>query len=213
MSRCFQSPRRRDIADLETYNSVSRLCDEVGVMRGVVVEDEAWHSAQLECGKVGRAEKDVEMALLFPFAPNATSSSSSLPSGGDGECYFTTKYPTLPPQQRHRRTEQLDWRNMLSPSQHSPYTAEESLLDNHSGGEMTLKSSPSHRHAGSPISGYESLQDSDFADEDPYFHAPSLSPVMAAATTTHGSAADKSGEYEGLEGIYKFLQVCEEAKR
>lgn len=109
---------------------------------------------------------------------------------------------------------------MLSPSQHSRYTAEESVHDNYSGaslhdrhstGDMTLKSSPSHGHAGSPpISGYESLRYSDFADEDPYFHTPS-SPVMAA-TATHGSAG-KSGEYEGLEGIYKFLQICEEVKR
>ena len=94
---------------------------------------------------------------------------------------------------------------MLSPSQHSPFTAAESLHDNCSGKEMTLKSSPDLHARSSPISGYESLQDSDFASEDPYFHTPS-SPVKAA--TTH-----KSGEYEGLEGIYKFLQICEEVKR
>lgn len=218
---------RKDNADPGKYNSVSRLCDEVGVMRGVVVEDEAWHSAQDIHGKARRAEKDVEMALLFPFAPNATSSPSSLPpsDNSDGECYFTTSNPTLPQQQQQqrqrRRPQQLDWRNMLSPSHHSspPYTTAEDSLDDHYSAEekMTLKSSSlSHQHnAGSRISGYESIQDSDFAEEDPYFYNPSLlSPVMAApATTTHGAAADKSGEYEGLEGIYKFLQICEEVKR
>ena len=183
---------------------VSRLCDEAGVMRGVVVEDEGWHHTA-QVGTAGQAaEKDVEMALLFPFAPLATSpspSSSSLPSEGGGEFYFTN--PTLPKRQR-QRPEQLDWMNMLSPSQHSPYTAESLHDDNHSGEETTLKSPDLHARR-SPISGYESLRDSDFASEDPYFHSPS-SPVKAA--TTH-----KSGEYEGLEGIYKFLQICEEVKR
>lgn len=172
---------------------VSRLCDEVGVRRGVVVEDEGWHTALV--GQAGQAEKDVEMALLFPFALNAT---PSLPSEG-GEYYFTNAT------QRQRRPEQVNWRNMLSPSQQSQYTAE-SLHDNHSAEDRTLKSPD--RHAHSPISGYESLGDSDFASEDPYLHT--ASPVKAA--TTQGTRAE-SGEYEGLEGIYKFLQVCEEAKR
>ncbi len=174
---------------------VSRLCDEVGVRRGVVVEDEGWHAAQI--GKPGQAEKDVEMALLFPFAPNDT---PSLPSEGGGY-YFTD-----PSQRRRRRQpEYLDWRSMLSPSQRSQYTAQ-SLHDDYSVEDVTLKSRDLHAH--SPISGYESLQDSDFASEDPYLHTES--PVKTA--TTHRTRAE-SGEYEGLEGIYKFLQVCEEAKR
>ena len=172
---------------------VSRLCDEVGVRRGVVVEDEGWHTVQVE--KAGRADKDVEMALLFPFAPNTT---PSLPSEG-GEYYFTE-----PTQRRQRQSDQLDWRNMLSPSQHSQSTAE-SLHDNHSFEELTLKSPD--LHARSPISGYESLRESDFASEDPYLDT--ASQVKPAA---HGTGAE-IGEYEGLEGIYKFLQVCEEARR
>lgn len=172
---------------------VCRLCDEMAVRRGVVVEDEGWHTAQY--GKAtGQAEKDVEMALLFPFAPNAT---PSLPSEGGGY-YFTD-----PIRRQRQQPEQVDWRNMLSPSQHSQYSAE-SLHDNHSVEDVTLKSPDLHAH--SPISGYESLRDSDFASEDPYFHT--ASPVKTAAMReTDG------GEYEGLEGIYKFLQVCEEAKR
>ena len=160
---------------------VSRLCDEVGVRRGVVVEDEGWHTAQ--------AEKDVEMALLFPFAPNAT---PSLPSEG-GEYYFTK------PVQRKRQPEQLNWRNMLSPSQRSQCTAQSPVRGNHSVEEdVTLKSPP--------ISGYESLRESDFASEDPYF--PIASPV------THGARGEESaGEFEGVEGIYRFLRVCDEARR
>ena len=160
---------------------VSRLCDEVGVRRGVVVEDEGWHTAQ--------AEKDVEMALLFPFAPNAT---PSLPSEG-GEYYFTK------PMQRKRQPEQLNWRNMLSPSQRSQCTAQSPVRENHSVEEdVTLKSPP--------ISGYESLRESDFASEDPYF--------PAASPDTHKARGDESaGEFEGVEGIYRFLRVCDEARR
>ena len=175
---------------------VSRLCDEVGVRRGVVIEDEGWHTAQ--AGKTGQAEKDVEMALLFPFAPNST---SSLPSDG-GEYYFTR--PTAP--QRQRQPEQLDWRNMISPPQHSQCAAE-SWHDSHSAEELTLKSPDLHPHS-SPISGYESLRESDFASDDPYLPT-SSSPAHKGAA----AARAESGEYEGLEGIYKFLQVCEEASR
>ncbi|CAF9909623.1 hypothetical protein IMSHALPRED_008425 [Imshaugia aleurites] len=174
---------------------VSRLCDEVGVKRGVVVEDEAWHGGARSFGKAGRAEKDVEMALLFPFAPLGSPSSSSLPSVEGGEFYFSH-----PPQRQQRHPEQLDWRSMLSPSRHSQCTAE-SAPDGRSHDDAPLKSPDL------PTSGYESLRESDFASEDPYL--PTASPVQAAA---HGTR-DGSAEYEGLEGIYRFLQVCEEARR
>lgn len=173
---------------------VSRLCDEVGVKRGVAVEDEGWNTSEVE--KAARAEKDVEMALLFPFAPNDASSQSS-----EGEEYYFTNRA-----RREQRPEQLDWRNMLSPSQRSQ-CASESLQDSHSVFEdMTLKSPGLHPH--SPISGYESLRESDFASEDPYVQTAS----PARTGTTHRTRAG-GGDYEGLEGIYKFLQVCEEARR
>ena len=44
--------------------NVESLCDELGIMRGVVIEDEAW--AQNDSG-----DKDVQMALLFPFADDS----------------------------------------------------------------------------------------------------------------------------------------------
>lgn len=169
---------------------VSRLCDEAGVRRGTVVEDEGWHTAR--SGKSGQVEKDVEMALLFPWAPDGT---PSLPSEG-GECYFTDLA------QRQQKSEQVDWRNMFSPSQRSQYTME-SLQDNQSVESLTLKSPDLHAH--SPTSGYESLRESDFASEDPYFHT-------AFSAKAHRTRV-QSAEYEGLEGMYKFLQVCEESRR
>lgn len=182
---------------------VSRLCDEVGVRRGVIIEDEGWHTTH--AGKAGHAEKDVEMALLFPFAPNAT---PSLISEG-GEHYFTNS--TIQQPRQSRKQEQLDWRNMLSPSQQSRCSAESSVHENLSVEEPTLKSPDLHaRPRSPPISGYESLRESDFASEDPYFHT--ASPAKAVPPPMYEARA-QSEDFEGLEGIYKFLQVCEEARR
>ena len=201
---------------------VSRLCDEAGVRRGVVVEDEGWHTAQV--GKAGQAEKDVEMALLFPFAPS--SRTSSPPSEGGGY-YFTD--PNSPQRQRQRQPEQLNWRNMLSPSsQQSQCTAESILLPhknhNNSVQDTTSESPETLLHAPSPpISGYESLRESDFASEDPYLpttasssYPPVVKAAAAATARAHNNrarAAQSSDEFEGVEGIYKFLQVCDEARR
>ena len=185
---------------------VSRLCDEAGVRRGIVVEDEGWHyTAQV--GKAEKAaERDVEMALLFPFAPNATT--MSLPSEEGADYYF--RNPIQP--QRRQQPEQLDWQNMLSPSQQSQCTAKSAVHEHLSVQDDTTLESLDLLHAHSPpISGYESLRESDFASENPYF--PTAYSPARAATATRRPRAESVGSYEGLEGIYKFLQVCEEARR
>ena len=158
---------------------VSHLCDEVGVRRGIIVEDEAW-----------TAEKDVEMALLFPFAPTGSDTASSeLDVAGD---YFEPKALD----QGHQRDE-LEWRHMLSPSAHHSSRAASSHTC------PTIHSPP--RKINTP-SGYESLVESDFASDDPYHHT--LSPLKAPS---HGMT--QGTDYEGLEGIYKFLQECEDSRR
>ena len=45
---------------------VEGLCDEVGVRRGYVIEDEGW---VVNDGEEQKGDKDVRMALLFPYAP------------------------------------------------------------------------------------------------------------------------------------------------
>ena len=156
---------------------VSRLCDEVGVRRGLIVEDEAWN-----------IEKDVEMALLFPFAPMDGDDTKS--ESDDGRAYFESK-----PLKQSHQADDLEWRHMLSPAVHTPPRTES--LHIHS----TIYTPP--QKINTP-SGYESLRDSDFASEDPYYHL--SSPSVKASTTP-------SADFEGLEGIYKFLQECEESRR
>ena len=165
---------------------VSRLCDEVAVTRGVVVEDEAWHD-----------DKEVQMALLFPFAPAGAEEDEVLSEG-----YFTKRNndTMVFDEARHER---MQWQNMLPPSTTSSAKSLRSA-DYYVGGfeEGTLRS-PTQQHAVS-LSGYESL-------EDPYdwmSAPPSHSPYSGSKMSTGGSQ-----DYEGVEGIYKFLQVCDEARR
>lgn len=164
---------------------VSRLCDEVSVTRGVVVEDEAWHD-----------DKEVQMALLFPFAPAGAEEDEVLSEG-----YFAKRNndTAVFDEARHER---MQWQKMLPLSTISSAKNARSP-DCYEGGfeEGTLRSPT--QHTISP-SGYESL-------EDPYEWTsalPSHSPYSGSKMSVGGSQ-----DYEGVEGIYKFLQVCDEAKR
>ena len=169
--------------DAET---VSRLCDEVGIRRGLIQEDEGW-----------RQDKDAEMALLFPFAPSQATSNIS-----DEEYYPEAQNSKKKPQVSHVQ-EQVDWKNMLSPSEHT-ITASPRLST------MSINSADSYHHIREELphswldgpEGYESMRDSDYDENDilgPYSYGP--------------TPANRIGEYEGLEGIYKFLTECDSAKR
>ena len=167
--------------------------------RGIIVEDEAWND---------QSNKDVEMALLFPFAPSTSPSVMSEENDDDDDAarYFTYNNDNNQRGQKPvQQDDQLDWRNMLSPS-----TYPDSLHDNTSFDDFATLISPMMMpHSDSP-SGYESLRDSDFDPDDPYYRT--LSPLRAP------SSHDKRGgcgstEYEGVEGIYRFLQVCEDVRR
>lgn len=165
--------------DAET---VARLCEELGVFRGIVREDESWDH-----------DRDVEMALLFPFAPTSQSGSE----------YF-----------EHRATvdtviapEQVEWQAMMSPS----------------AGIDTPGSTLSYEDIGHPImtpaydsashSGYESMKESDFACHDPYLHNYSHSHHHRGARNPSSGigSQQQSHDFEGLEGIYRFLQECDDA--
>ena len=167
--------------DAET---VARLCEELGVFRGIVREDESWDH-----------DKDVEMALLFPFAPTNQSKS--------GSEYF-----------EHRATvdtviapEQLEWQAMMSLS----------------AGIDTPGSTLSYEDVGHPVmtpaydstsqSGYESMKESDFADHDPYLHyrAHSHHHQGVRDSSSGLDSQQQSHDFKGLEGIYRFLQECDNA--
>lgn len=165
---------------------VSRLCDEAGVRRGIIREDEAWDH-----------DRDVEMALLFPFVSTGTSKGVKEISEDDGICF--TREPPTP--------EQLDWRHMMSPHEFLPSIQSSVSSD-------PFKSPPSAGYrrpirSFKSLSGYESLRDSDFADDDPYVHGEGI--VASLAGNQHDGVGSEG--YEGLQGVFRFLRECEEARR
>jgi len=89
-------------------DTVSRLCDEIGIRSGVIREDEAWTTS-----------KEGRMALLFPFAPSVDPSDHESDAGQ----YFEQR-PVV------------DWQGMMSPSAqsggriHSPhYSVNEAMSE------------------------------------------------------------------------------------
>ncbi len=165
---------------------VESLCDEVGVRRGVVREDEGW-----------RGDKAVEMALLFPFASTADAMSDARGA------YFEQAAPK-------REPEKLDWRHMLSPSNHPSATAPSELSSVTPTFTELVNQDPVLTPLGSP-EGYESLRDSDFGSEDPRLG--DYDCRAEGARERCGSGRGGSEEFEGLEGIYRFLRECEHARR
>ena len=122
--------------DAET---VERLCDEVGVQRGIIRQDEKFYSSA-----------GTHMALIFPFAPTSEHTLSS-PGG-----------------------------SLRSQSGQDYEVIEENIIEN-------------------PwMEGYESM-DEVSEGESAYF----------TKATEHPSSSD----YEGLEGIYKFLEQCDKSRR
>jgi hypothetical protein len=152
-------------------HTVERLCDEVGVSRGIVRQDEDFDAS------IG-----ANVALLFPYAD------SRLPSEVSSDHSHAT------------RREVIDWKAMLSPTTVSPGFSKHSDagLDGYyedigaAVKDDTPWQSPS-------LEGYSSLGESE--NGDVYVHSNSQPPL---------SGEDVS-RYEGVEGIYRFLEECDGA--
>ncbi|KAF2189537.1 hypothetical protein K469DRAFT_625241 [Zopfia rhizophila CBS 207.26] len=145
--------------------SVETLCNELGIQRGVVHQDEDFDVF------VG-----TEIALLFPFAPSQTAS----------ECSFYEKSVS-------GRQQAIDWRNMMSPHALTPdeySTHSENGLDFEELGEPNPWISDPE--------GYESFHASDFEGSIVY---PEHNDVHTPL------------EYQGIEGIYRFMEQCESNRR
>ena len=173
--------------------------------RGIIVEDEAWNE---------KSDKDVEMALLFPFAPSTSPSvMSEDENDNDASRYFTFNNNNINNNQRtiekpamQQDQDPLDWRHMmLSPSTHPSSLQHDNTSFIADDDFATLKSPPLYSR--SP-SGYETLRDSDFDPDDPFLSSPLRAPL-----SSHDTYSGRSEEYEGVEGIYRFLRECEDVRR
>lgn len=168
--------------------SVTHLCDEVGIERGIVREDEAW-----------QLDRDSEMALLFPFAPGVEIQAPS----DDEAMLFSGQLPAAP-------SKEINWHQMMSPPR-----SVTSILSAASNDEVfdTLTEHRSlvdperqdNNYIHSAISGYGGLCGSDFASDDAYLSGQN-------GLLPRESSLDRSTAYEGLEVIYRFLRECEDAR-
>ncbi|EME87350.1 uncharacterized protein MYCFIDRAFT_212850 [Pseudocercospora fijiensis CIRAD86] len=146
---------------------VERLCEELNVQRGTVVQDEAFD-----------AFAGTEIALLFPFAP---SNESSLTSESDGAEFFETKKAVKP---------------------YDPYVI--SLDD-------MLSDDESARYSTQSDTGFEDV----LAIEDtqnPWLASPSLYQSVRTPSESYGSGHSPL-EYQGFEGIYRFIEELDSARR
>ena len=125
-----------------------------------------------------------QMALLFPFAPSKTPSER-----------------TYSPMAKTRKAvyEKLDWQDMMvSPKRKvSPSYSNHSEISHDHDEIMHVEDNPWQTG-----SDYSSLHESDKEEIGAYFRPTSVKLSAAAAS-----------DYEGLEGIYRFLEECERAKR
>lgn len=124
--------------------SVERLCDDVGVRRGVVGQDPDFD-----------ASPAVDVALRFPFAPDADCDTLTSPGGS-------------------LRTHQSG----SSSNVEDAFIVEE------------FEENPWRLSSGSELEGYESMSP----------------PIMSS------SGEHYSEDFEGLEGIYRFLEECDRAR-
>ncbi|KAF2717563.1 hypothetical protein K431DRAFT_315660 [Polychaeton citri CBS 116435] len=144
-------------------DTVCGICDELGIQRGTVVQDEAFDSFA-----------GVEMALLFPFAPNQSLSESS--------CH--SLYGLPPPYATNR-------------DNHEPDPV---LIDD------LLTSDPSRFSTASTLS-LDQMQVRSVSD--PFFSG------AESVGSSDSSEGDQDGplEYQGFEGIYRFIEQCNSASR
>jgi len=131
--------------DAET---IERLCDDVGVKRGVVGQDPDFD-----------ASPAVEVALRFPFAPDAGCEDTLTSPGGS-------------------------LRSRRSGSSSSSSHVEDAFI------VEEFEENPWRLSSGSELEGYESM-----------------SPPLMSSSGEHCSE-----DFEGLEGIYRFLEECDRAR-
>jgi hypothetical protein len=144
--------------------SVERLCEELGVQRGVVVQDEAFDFFA-----------GTEVALLFPFAP----SDSSLYEESDGADFFYEKPKNLMARERH------------------VISLDDMLTDSHS-----------ERYSNQSDGGYVDV----LAEENPW-QSSNSGYHSVGSESSYGSERGSPLEYQGFEGIYRFMEELDSVRR
>jgi len=188
-------------------DTVEALCMELNIRRGIVGQDEDFET-----------QHGAEIALRFPFAPSKTASEADLCEIYDG----------WRPAKRTRR-EDVEWHGMLSaqPSEcsleslnHDFETVSPALQAQAQGQEVLgimtdegdiienpwLGSQP----VSAQMSDYSSLHPSEHADEAANMH---FEPDHRLYSSKRSHRNMSQADYEGIEGIYRFIEHCDRARK
>ncbi|KAJ9639305.1 hypothetical protein H2204_003916 [Knufia peltigerae] len=168
--------------DLDT---VEALCIELNIKRGIVGQDEDFDS-----------QNGTDMALMFPFAPSKTASEVCLEA-------------LARPMKRTKR-DRVDWHEMLTPpQQHSAGYSHVSVRSPSPGSFEVVDGVLDTNPLVSSSSGYSSLHESELGEEDAamYFFQPGRARVSG-----RNPASTTCNRYEGLEGIYRFIEECDRVR-
>lgn len=172
-------------------DTVENLCRELNIKRGIVGQDENFE-----------VRNGVEMALLFPYAPSELAS----------EVCEEAEYFSHPAKRVKR--DKVEWHEMLSPAQQpsagfSHLSATSQTADAFEVIDKALGPNP---WLSSP-SGYSSLHASEANDED-FGQNPMLPAFRSDQTRSwNRPPGSSSGQlYEGIEGIYRFIEECDRAR-
>jgi len=132
-----------------------------------------------------------EMALLFPFASSRTAS-------------IVSEVQKPARSAKRQRRDEVDWQSMVSPSE----TATSLGFSNHSINSLddVFEEVEANPWLSSP-SGYSSISKSDGGGEEPTY----FQPMRTSLASARGS--EIASGFEGLEGIYRFLEECETSRR
>ena len=175
----------------------------MGVQRGVIREDPEWDALE--------GEKDVEMALLFPWAPSKAASAASEDMAA-GAYFSRTEQPmarTLGP------AESLEWASMLSRSSQPVEPAEShesfSIFNPSPSDHIQLENPWLEASTGTSDAGFEGLRESDLESNDGY----DLAGLELTRTEIwkEQRSPQSFADYEGTEGILKFLEVYDTSRR
>ena len=173
-------------------DAVMALCDEARIRRGVIVEDPTWAES-----------RDTEMALLFPFAP--ADSFEEEHNDEDVRRYFGEQ--TISQQQSWHQD--LMWRRPMS---FTPTSASVLQGESETGELSTLHYNDTFTPS-LPEGSDDCLSEIYFNNDDSPLPSSPHSPPGTYHRPYSDSVRTRNEDFEGMEGIYRFLSAIDDARR
>ena len=213
--------------------SVESLCTELGVQRAIVRQDDGFVEIDATTRIPNAADADAGIDLLFPLAPNAF---GKVPGPGNDSIDAADNADEGMIFTQDVQRDQIEWHDMVGPvptttkrlsgqmetpvAVSSAMTVTGSMLDDANNTDADIDDVDNHRnrYLSSP-SGYDTLHSSEL-DDTPLMPPPGrqhdLNGAALACSQPEGDTHANSrlvADYEGFEGIYRFIEQCDSAVR